>query len=99
MTRLLSAAAAAAMVFCVSCGNQLLGHYCHQCGSEDSQSTADAQSQVPVLTIPEGDAKKHVKKGKSRKDGKFAARDAAASKSNGSVAWGIDIVRREARVY
>ena len=41
--------AAAAMVFCISCGNKLAGRYCGQCGG-DSQSTADAQSQVPVLT-------------------------------------------------
>ena len=32
-------AAAAAMVFCVGCGNQLLGRYCRQCGAEDSQWT------------------------------------------------------------
>jgi uncharacterized OB-fold protein len=39
------------VVFCVSCGKKLAGpgRYCSQCG-EDSQSTADAQSQVPVLT-------------------------------------------------
>ena len=37
------------MVFCVSCGKKLAGRYCNQCG-KDSQSTADAQSQVPVLT-------------------------------------------------
>ena len=42
-------AAAAGMVFCVSCGKKLAGRYCSQCG-EDSQSTADAQSQVSVLT-------------------------------------------------
>ena len=41
---------AAAMVFCVSCGNKLAGRYCRQCGAEDSQWTAHAQSQVPVLT-------------------------------------------------
>jgi hypothetical protein len=31
---------AAAMVFCVSCGNKLAGRYCGQCGG-DSQSTAE----------------------------------------------------------
>ena len=39
-----------AMVFCVSCGHKLVGRYCGQCGG-DSQSTADAQSEVPVLTV------------------------------------------------
>ena len=48
---------AAAMVFCVSCGNKLAGRYCCQCGG-DSQSTADAQSQVPVLTIPDKNVSK-----------------------------------------
>jgi hypothetical protein len=66
---------AAAMVFCVSCGNKLAGRYCRQCGAEDSQSTADAQ--VPVLTIPaEGAAKKQGQgKGRRSKDCQSAARD------------------------
>ena len=45
------------MVFCVSCGHKLAGRYCGQCGG-DSQSTADAQAEVPVLTVPAGGAKK-----------------------------------------
>ena len=44
------------MVFCVSCGHKLAGRYCGQCGG-DSQSTADAQAEVPVLTVPAGGAK------------------------------------------
>ena len=70
---------AAAMVFCVSCGNKLAGRYCGQCGG-DSQSTADAQSEVPVLTVPAGGAKKKErfsKTSQSQKVGKCAARDAS----------------------
>ena len=74
-------AAAAAMVFCVGCGNQLLGRYCRQCGAEDSQWTAHAQSQVPVL-----------KQSKSRKGGKSAA--SAALKSNGSAAGVVEPVHK-----
>jgi hypothetical protein len=95
-----AAAAAAAMVFCVSCGNKLAGRYCRQCGAEDSQSTANAQSQVPVLTVTipaEGAAKKHGKgKGRRSKDCKSAARD--ASKSKGSAAGGIGAAQASGQV-
>ena len=86
------------MVFCVSCGNKLAGRYCRQCGAEDSQSTADAQFQVPVLTIPaEGAAKKHGKgKGRRSKDCKCAARE--ASKSKGSAAGGIGAAQASGQV-
>jgi hypothetical protein len=87
------------MVFCVSCGNQLLGPYCHHSGVEYSQSTSDAQSQVPVLTIPEGAAKKKdslSKKRKSSKVSKSAAR--ATSKSNGSAAGGINTAQASRHV-
>ena len=91
--------AAAAMVFCGSCGNQLLGRYCRQCGAEDSQSTVDAHSQIPVLTIPEGAAKKNErlsKQSKSCQVGMSAAR--AASKSNGSTAGGIGAAQASGHV-
>ena len=83
---------AAAMVFCVSCGNKLAGLYCGQCGG-DSQLTTDAQSEVPVLTIPSGTAKKKEsfsKTSTSRKVGKSAARDALKGK-------GSAVMRRKAR--
>ena len=90
-------AAAAAMVFCVGCGNQLLGRYCRQCGAEDSQWTAHAQSQVPVLTIPTAELAaaseaKKKKQSKSRKGGKSAA--SAALKSNGSAAGVVEPVHK-----
>ena len=52
------------MVFCVSCGHKLAGRYCGQCGG-DSQSTADAQSEleVPVLTKRKGSAAASKRKG------------------------------------
>ena len=86
------------MVFCVSCGNQLLGHYCRQCGAEDSQWTAHAQSQVPVLTIPTAElaAEAKKKKSKSRHVSKSAA--SAALKSNGSAAGGIDVAQASGHV-
>ena len=94
-------AAAAAMVFCVGCGNQLLGRYCRQCGAEDSQWTAHAQSQVPVLTIPTAElaaaaVAKKKKQSKSRKDGKSAA--SAALKSNDSAAGGIGVAQTSGHV-
>ena len=88
-------AAAAAMVFCVGCGNQLLGRYCRQCGAEDSQWTAHAQSQVPVLTIPTAEAKKR-KQSNSRQVSKSAA--SAALKSNGSAAGGIGVAQASGHV-
>ena len=90
-----------AMVFCVSCGHKLVGRYCGQCGG-DSQSTADAQSEVPVfnsVTIPAGAAKKKErlsKTSKSQKVGKSAARD--ASKRKGSAAGGIGVAQASGQV-
>jgi len=89
------------MVFCVGCGNQLLGRYCRQCGAEDSQWTAHAQSQVPVLTIPTAELAaaaeaKKKKQSKSRKGGKSAA--SAALKSNGSAAGGIGVAQASGHV-
>ena len=82
-----------AMVFCVSCGHKLAGRYCGQCGG-DSQSTADAQAEVPVLTVPAGGAKKLLtRKDRSSKTSQrqkvAAARD--ASKHKGSAAGGIGV--------
>ena len=96
----MSAGLAAAMVFCVSCGNKLAGRYCGQCGG-DSQSTAHAQSEVPVLTIPAGAAKKKEsflvsKTSTSRKVGKSAAGD--ASKGKGSAAGGIGVAQASGQV-
>ena len=50
----MSAAAAAAMVVCVSCGNKLMGRYCDQCGEDsESQSPAvDRDSRYAVLHGP-----------------------------------------------
>jgi hypothetical protein len=90
------------MVFCVSCGHKLAGRYCGQCGG-DSQSTADAQSEVPVLTVPAGGAKnlltekeRFSKTSQSQKVGKFAARD--ASKRKGSAAGGIGVAQASGQV-
>ena len=47
-------AAAAAMVFCVGCGNQLLGRYCRQCGAEDSFQDAG------ITPFKDGEWKKYV---------------------------------------
>jgi hypothetical protein len=87
---------------CVSCGKKLAGrrYYCGQFG-EDSQSTADALSQVPVLTtvmiqVP-GPAKKHSKgKGRRSNDCTSAARD--TSKSKGSAAGGISAAQASGQV-
>ena len=80
---------AAAMVFCVSCGHTLDGRYCGQCGG-DSQSTADAQSEVPVLTVSAGGAKKKErfsKTSQSQKVGKCAACDASKRKGSAARYW------------
>ena len=58
------------MVFCVSCGHKLAGRYCGQCRG-DSQSTADAQSEVPVLTVPAGGAKNLLTQNASKRKGGF----------------------------
>ena len=82
-------------LFYVSCGKKLAGRYCSQCG-EDSQSTADAQSQVPVLTtvmIP-GPGKQG--KGRRSKDCTSAVRD--TSKSKGSAAGGISVAQASGQV-
>ena len=70
------------MVFCVSCGHKLAGRYCGQCGG-DSQSTADAQSEVPVLTVPAGGAKNLLTQNASKRKG---SADASAPKRKGSSA-------------
>ena len=71
------------MVFCVSCGKKLAGRYCGQCGG-DSQSTADAQSEVPVLTVPAGGAKNLLTQN--------------ASKRKGSAAGGIGVAQASGQV-
>ena len=94
---------AAAMVFCVSCGHKLAGRYCGQCGG-DSQSTADAQSEVPVLAVPAGGAKNLLTQNASKRKGSADASapkrkgSSAASKRKGSAAGGIGVAQASGQV-
>ena len=76
------------MVFCVSCGHKLAGRYCGQCGG-DSQSTADAQAEVPVLTVPAGGAKKLLPKDRLRKTSQRLEVGRDASKRKGIQRTGM----------
>ena len=86
-----------AMVFCVSCGHKLAGRYCGQCGG-DSQSTADAQAEVPVLTVPAGGAKKLLPKDRLRKTSQRLEVGRDASKRKGSAAGGIGVAQASGQV-
>ena len=85
------------MVFCVSCGHKLAGRYCGQCGG-DSQSTADAQAEVPVLTVPAGGAKKLLPKDRLRKTSQRLEVGRDASKRKGSAAGGIGVAQASGQV-
>ena len=90
-------------VFCVSCGHKLAGRYCGQCGG-DSQSTADAQSEVPVLTVPAGGAKNLLTHNASKRKGSADASapkrkgSSAASQRKGSAAGGIGVAQASGQV-
>ena len=92
------------MVFCVSCGHKLAGRYCGQCGG-DSQSTADAQSEVPVLAVPAGGAKNLLTHNASKRKGSADASapkrkgSSAASKRKGSAAGGIGVAQASGQVF
>ena len=91
------------MVFCVSCGHKLVGRYCGQCGG-DSQSTADAQSEVPVLAVPAGGAKNLLTHNASKRKGSADASapkrkgSSAASQRKGSAAGGIGVAQASGQV-
>ena len=74
------------MVFCVSCGHKLAGRYCGQCGG-DSQSTADAQAEVPVLTVPAGGAKNLLTQNASKRKGSADERLETLCKDKKRKAW------------